>query len=44
MSAWRELKTIQTKEKLNNVFRIGEPGPGGAYHDYAVTVGERGGM
>lgn len=42
MSAWRELKTIQTKEKLNNVFRIGEPGPGGAYHDYAVTVGERG--
>lgn len=30
------LETIQTKEKLNNVHRLGEVGPGGAYHDYLI--------
>lgn len=31
-----QLKTIQIKGKLNEVFRCGEKGPGGAYHDYVV--------
>ena len=30
------LKTIQTRENLNVVYRLGNPGPGGAYHDYDV--------
>lgn len=33
----RELKTIQTKERLNRVFVIDEEGPGGANHAYAIT-------
>lgn len=32
----RKLNTIQKVEKLNNVFAIDEPGPGGANHKYAV--------
>lgn len=32
-----KLNTIQTKEKLNEVFRLGEPGPGGAHHDYGIA-------
>ena len=31
-----KLSTIQTQGNLNEVFRVGEPGPGGAYHDYQV--------
>lgn len=30
------LKTIQKRNKLNDVCRYGEPGPGGAYHDYDI--------
>lgn len=30
------LNTIQTKEKLNDVMRVDEVGPGGAYHHYAI--------
>lgn len=32
----KPLNTIQKREKLNEVCPIGEKGPGGAYHDYAV--------
>lgn len=32
-----KLITIQKREKLNDVCRIGEPGPGGAHHDYLIT-------
>ena len=35
-----KLKTIQTKENLNNVFRGDNPGPGGAYHDYLIASQE----
>ena len=31
------LNTIQKRNKLNAVYRIGEAGPGGAYHDYSVA-------
>ena len=31
-----KLNTIQKKDKLNDVYRIGEPGPGGAYHVYGI--------
>ena len=34
----RELETIQTKEKLNNVFAADEKGPGGANHEYHITL------
>ena len=30
------LETIQKQEKLNEVYRVGEPGPGGGYHDYEI--------
>lgn len=30
------LDTIQQRENLNYVARTGEPGPGGAYHDYGI--------
>ena len=30
------LDTIQKRENLNEVYRTGEPGPGGAYHDYDI--------
>lgn len=32
------LDTIQKEAKLNEVYRIGEPGPGGAHHDYEVHM------
>lgn len=32
----RKLQTIQTKEKLNNVYAIDKVGPGGANHNYIV--------
>lgn len=35
-----QLLTIQKREKLNEVYRIGEKGPGGAYHDYAIIDAE----
>jgi len=33
-----ELNTIQKRNKLNNVSRYGEVGPGGAYHNYCVIT------
>ena len=35
-----KLDTIQTREKLNEVYSIGEQGPGGAYHEYMVAAAE----
>lgn len=31
-----KLSTIQKREKLNDVYRAGDIGPGGAFHDYEV--------
>lgn len=31
-----KLSTIQKRNNLNNVYRTGDPGPGGAYHDYDI--------
>lgn len=31
-----KLSTIQKRNNLNEVYRTGEPGPGGAYHDYDI--------
>lgn len=36
-----ELSTIQKREKLNVVCRKGEPGPGGARHDYVIYKAEQ---
>lgn len=33
-----KLSTIQKRNNLNTVFRAGEPGPGGAHHEYIVAV------
>ena len=33
-----KLSTVQKANKLNEVYRVGEPGPGGAYHDYVVVM------
>lgn len=30
------IPTIQKRNCLNEVYRVGEPGPGGAYHDYDI--------
>ena len=35
-----KLSTIQKREKLNEVCRVGLKGPGGAYHDYAIVNAE----
>jgi hypothetical protein len=32
-----KLNTIQKREKLNNVVTVGDIGPGGAYHEYAIS-------
>lgn len=32
-----KLSTIQKRNKLNDVYRHGAPGPGGAYHDYLIA-------
>ena len=32
----RKLKTIQTQEKLNDVYATDQPGPGNACHSYVV--------
>jgi len=37
-----KLSTIQKCDVLNHVYRVGEPGPGGAYHDYAIVCGSLG--
>lgn len=34
-----KLSTIQKRNKLNTVYRRGEKGPGGGYHDYDVLLG-----
>ena len=36
----RQLETIQTKEKLNNVFAVDEIGPGGANHVYEIRTSD----
>lgn len=33
----KELNTIQTENKLNDVFAVDEPGPGGARHHYVIV-------
>lgn len=35
-----KIKTIQKRENLNEVYRLGIKGPGGAYHDYAIVSKE----
>lgn len=35
-----KLNTIQKRNNLNTVYRDGEAGPGGAYHDYVVSFGD----
>ena len=32
----QKLSTIQKRNNLNEVWRNGEPGPGGAYHSYTI--------
>ena len=36
----RQLKTIQKREKLNNVFALDEKGNGGANHQYSIVSNE----
>ena len=36
MENMNRLDTIQQRENLNCIYRTGEPGPGGAYHDYDI--------
>ena len=31
-----KLNTIQKRNKLNEVYRVGDVGPGGAYHEYKI--------
>lgn len=31
-----KLSTIQKRNNLNEVYRLGEPGPGGAFHEYTI--------
>lgn len=33
---FKKLSTVQKRNNLNGVYAIGETGPGGAYHDYAI--------
>ena len=33
----RKLKTIQTNEKLNDVYAADQPGPGNACHNYVIV-------
>lgn len=32
----RQLSTIQKRNNLNEVFAVGDPGPGGAHHEYVI--------
>lgn len=34
----KKLKTIQKRNILNNVYAVGEVGPGGAYHEYKINA------
>ena len=36
----QKLNTIQKRENLNDVYRYGKPGPGGAYHDYDIHIAD----
>lgn len=36
-----KLSTIQKRNNLNEVYRVGDPGPGGAYHHYTVFHGPK---
>ena len=36
-----KLHTIQKRNNLNEVFRVGDVGPGGAYHDYQIFSSEK---
>lgn len=36
----KKLETIQTKEKLNEVFAVDEIGPGGANHEYHIVLND----
>ena len=38
----KKLSTIQQRENLNEIYRDGERGPGGAYHDYAIYPTDKG--
>lgn len=38
-----KLTTIQKREKLNDVVVLGEKGNGGAYHNYSIEFGDKGG-
>lgn len=33
-----KLNTIQKRNKLNEVYRVGDVGPGGAYHEYKIET------
>lgn len=35
-----KLSTIQKRENLNEVYRVGEQGPGGGYHEYMIVAAE----
>ena len=35
------LSTIQKRNNLNVISRVGEPGPGGAYHDYFISPADK---
>lgn len=37
-----KLNGIQKRNNLNTVYRNGEPGPGGAHHDYMILFGTEG--
>lgn len=37
MGDFEKLSTIQKRENLNEVYRMAEPGPGGACHEYLVS-------
>lgn len=39
-----KLETVQKIRNLNSVYRVGEVGPGGAYHDYLVVLNGTHGM
>lgn len=36
----KKINTIQKRENLNEIYRLGEKGPGGAYHDYAIVAAD----
>lgn len=38
-----KLSTVQQLGKLNEVYRVGEKGPGGAYHNYMIAKAKENG-